>query len=160
MFTRILAAGALAGTVIAGAATASAEDLEAKAGYLRCDVASGVSFIFGSTRDVTCKYEPAGDGPVQHYSGSIDRYGIDIGYMDSAVMLWAVATGGEENMSEGALTGKYIGVSAEVAAGYGVGVNALVLSEKSIALQPISIEGGEGLNLAAGVAELELDYQP
>jgi len=152
--TKLLAATTLA-AALAVTGTAGAEGDGASAGYLRCDVSGAVSFIFGSTRDVTCTYEPVGDAPVQNYVGEIERYGIDIGYMESSVMIWGVATGGED-VPDGGLAGKYAGVSTEIAAGLGVGVNALVLGEKSLALQPLSIEGGTGLNLAAGVAELEL----
>lgn len=135
---------------------AEADSLSADAGYLRCDVAGGVSFIFGSTRDVTCTYDPVDGGDVQNYSGSIDRYGVDIGYMKSSVMLWGVLTAGQ-SVPDGGLAGSYGGVSAEVAAGYGVGANVLVLGDNQLALQPLSIEGGEGLNLAAGIAELKLE---
>ena len=155
---RSLLATAAVATVVAMPTFASADDLNAQAGYLRCDVAESVGFIFGSSRDVTCTYDPANGGDVQHYSGSIDRYGIDIGYMKNSVMLWGVATAGED-VPNGGLAGSYAGVSAEIAAGVGVGANVLLLSDKSLALQPLSVEGGEGLNLAAGVAELTLIAQ-
>ena len=155
--TARLATAALAAALVLGAgAAARADDMNASVGYLRCDVEGSVSFIFGSTRDVTCTYEPAGDNPTQHYTGSIDRYGIDIGFMESSVMIWGVVTGGED-VPAGGLSGAYAGASANVAAGLGLGVNALVLGDQSIALQPLSIEGGTGLNIAAGVAELTLE---
>ena len=57
----------------------------------------------------------------------------------------------------GALAGGYAGVSAEATAGLGIGANALLGgSNKSIALQPLSVQGQEGLNIAVGVAELRL----
>jgi Protein of unknown function (DUF992) len=48
-------------------------------------------------------------------------------------------------------------------AAVGVGGNANVLvggSNSSIALQPLSLQGQTGLNLAVGVAALELRYGP
>jgi opacity protein-like surface antigen len=152
-----VSAAAAAAFLAASASAAIADDHatdSASAGYLRCDVEGSVSFIFGSTRNLTCKFEPAG-GEVQHYTGEIERYGIDIGYLESAVMIWGVVTAGEDLPKDG-LAGKYAGVSAEIAAGYGVGANALILGEESIALQPLSVQGGEGLNIAAGVAQLTL----
>ncbi len=134
----------------------AAEDLSAQAGYLRCDVAGSVSFIFGSSRDMTCAYEPAEGGAVQTYTGTIERYGVDIGYSERAVMLWGVATAGAA-VPDGGLAGHYAGVSADVAAGYGVGVNVLVLGDESVALQPLSVQGGEGLNVALGIAALTLE---
>jgi hypothetical protein len=58
----------------------------------------------------------------------------------------------------GALAGDYAGVSAAVAAGLGVGAKALVGGyDKSIALQPLSVEGLEGINVAGGIAVLTLE---
>ena len=49
------------------------------------------------------------------------------------------------------------GVSGEATVGVGVGANALIGgSSRSIVLQPISVSGQEGLNIAVGVAELRL----
>jgi hypothetical protein len=48
-------------------------------------------------------------------------------------------------------------VSGGATVGVGVGANILVGGARNnISLQPISIEGNTGLNLALGVAELEL----
>ena len=153
---RLCAAAALA-AVTALPAVASADSIDTEAGYLRCDIEGSVSFIFGSSRDVTCTFDPVGDGPVQTYTGTIERYGIDIGYTESAVMLWGVLSTGQP-VPAGGLAGSYAGVSAEVAAGYGVGANVLIFGEKSLALQPLSVQGGEGLNIAAGIAELKLEH--
>ena len=61
----------------------------------------------------------------------------------------------------GALAGSYGGATASAAAGVGVGANVLVGgSGNTISLQPISIEGMTGLNIAAGVAALTLTFQP
>lgn len=141
--------------LLSGATAASASDLSSSVGYLRCDVKGGTGFIFGMTRDLTCTYEPSGKRPIQHYTGSIERYGIDIGFLKDSVMLWAVVTAGED-VPPGGLVGQYAGLSADVAAGLGVGINALVLGDHSVALQPLSIEGGTGLNIALGVAQLNL----
>jgi len=52
---------------------------------------------------------------------------------------------------------KYVGASGEVSLGLGVGANALIGdSQRSIALQPLSVEGQVGVNLAMGVAGLSL----
>ena len=57
----------------------------------------------------------------------------------------------------GSLNGGYGGVSAEATVGLGVGANALVGgSNKSIILQPLSVTAQQGLNIAAGVASLQL----
>ena len=61
----------------------------------------------------------------------------------------------------GSLAGSYGGVTASATAVVGAGANVLVGgSNKTISLQPLSIEGNTGLNVAAGVAALTLTYQP
>ncbi|MEA2782099.1 MAG: hypothetical protein QOK29_3643, partial [Rhodospirillaceae bacterium] len=123
----------------------------------KCDVAGGVSFIFGSSRDISCTYESGKTHRVDAYKGTIKRYGVDIGYVKKGVMIWAVLAPTNE-VGPGALAGDYAGVSAAVAAGLGVGANALVGGyDKSIALQPLSVEGLEGINVAGGIAVLTLE---
>lgn len=124
-------------------------------GSLRCDVAAGTSFIFGSTRDVSCVFTPT-RGDTERYTGEIRRYGVDIGFTSSAVMLWGVLASAQ-GVQPGALAGTYAGVSAAATAGVGGAANLLVGgSDRGITLQPLSIEGNRGLNLALGVGELTL----
>jgi len=71
------------------------------------------------------------------------------------VMAWAVFAPGK--LKAGALAGHYVGASAEASVAVGLGANVLVGgSDKSIALQPLSVQAQTGLNLAAGVASLRL----
>lgn len=128
-------------------------------GTLRCDVASGTSFIFGSTRNLTCVFSP-NTGRAERYTGEISRYGVDIGYVGSAVILWGVLAPSAE-MRPGLLAGTYVGAVAGATAGVGVGANVLVGgSNRSVALQPVSIEGNTGLNIALGVGEITLVAAP
>lgn len=124
-------------------------------GSLTCHVASGVSFIFGSSRDMNCVFSRP-DGKTERYRGEIKRYGIDIGYVKSAEIVWGVfAPSG--NVAPGSLVGTYLGGSANVTAGVGLGANALIGgSSKTISLQPLSLEGNTGLNIAGGIGEIEL----
>jgi hypothetical protein len=128
-----------------------------RAGYLTCHVASGWGFIFGSSRKVNCAYalQP---GYTEYYTGSITKFGADIGYLSSGVILWAVLAP-TTNLGQGALAGTYGGATASAAVGVGAGANVLVGGfKKSVALQPVSIEGQNGLNVAAGVAALTLTF--
>lgn len=132
-----------------------------KIGYLSCHVASGWGFIFGSSRKLQCTYTPAETGKkIELYSGSISKFGADIGYLQSAVMLWTVvAPGMKITEHPGLLAGHYGGATASATVGLGVGGNVLVGGmDGSIALQPLSIEGNTGLNVAAGVAMLDLKF--
>jgi hypothetical protein len=84
------------------------------------------------------------------------KYGVDIGYQSNAVILWAVATT-TAKVEPGTLAGTYAGVTVEAAWASGLGANVLVGgSKKGIALQPVSVEGLAGANVAAGVLEVEL----
>ena len=130
-----------------------------KAGALTCNVAGGFGFIFGSSRSINCTFAPAGGAP-QHYVGSIDKFGVDIGYTKGGVLVWTVLAP-TTSPAPGSLNGSYGGATASATVGAGVGANVLVGgSGNSISLQPLSIEGNTGLNVAAGVAALTLTYQP
>ena len=130
-----------------------------KAGALTCNVAGGFGFIFGSSRSVNCTFAPVGGAP-QQYVGSIDKFGVDIGFTRGGVLIWTVFAP-TTSPAPGALAGSFGGVTAGATAVVGVGANVLVGgSNKTISLQPLSIEGNTGLNVAAGVAALTLTYQP
>ena len=124
-------------------------------GVLRCDVSGGISFIFGSTRKLECVYTPV-QGPAEAYKGRINKFGIDIGFLRSGVMVWSVISPAVSR-GPGALTGTYVGISAQAAALRGVGANALIAANK-IMLNPLSVEGLRGINVAAGISGLRLDY--
>jgi len=96
---------------------------------------------------------------VEHYTGKISKFGVDIGYQKSGVLLWAVFAPSTD-LAAGALTGDYGGVTAGAAVGVGGDANVLIGgSTKSISLQPVSIEGDKGINLAVGIAAISLKYQ-
>jgi hypothetical protein len=125
------------------------------AGQLRCDVQGGVSFIVGSSRALDCVYQPARGAP-EYYKGSINKVGIDIGFQTRGVIIWDVVSPGLTR-GPGALAGNYVGATADIAAGLGVGANALVGGNKFV-LQPVSVSGIVGLNVAAGIGDIELAY--
>ncbi len=128
-----------------------------KVGVLSCDIEGGVGFILGSSKGVDCVFEPSGGGDVEHYAGSIDKLGIDIGITGRTAAAWLVFAPGK--LKRGALEGGYGGASAQATVIAGVGANVLVGGfEKSVNLQPLSVQVQTGLNIAAGVAALRLDY--
>jgi Protein of unknown function (DUF992) len=165
--TRLTICGAVIGLALATASGAWAQaaapapsggnSMTVRAGYLTCHVASGWGFIFGSSRDVKCAYALQ-EGYTEYYTGSITKFGADIGYLSSGVIIWAVLAP-TNNLGQGALSGHYAGATASAAVGVGAGANVLIGGFKnSIALQPVSIEGQNGLNIAAGVAALALHF--
>ncbi len=127
-------------------------------GALTCDVSDGTGFIFGSTRDLTCTFDPVQDGLANEtYTGEISRYGVDIGKTQNGQMGWLVLAPTEAEYDEGGLNGTYRGVSAEATLGVGLGANVMVGgSEDTLALQPLSLNTQNGVNLAIGVGEITL----
>jgi Protein of unknown function (DUF992) len=149
------AAVIVGGTLLSASAQAQPS---VKVGVLTCNVSSGWGFVFGSTRDVRCNYQPA-KGVVEHYTGHISKFGADIGYTQAGVMVWAVFVP-TNTFSPGTLAGQYAGATAGATVGVGAEVNALIGGFRhSISLQPVSVEGNTGLNVAAGVAEMSLRFR-
>jgi Protein of unknown function (DUF992) len=125
-----------------------------KVGVLNCRIEPGVGFIIGSSKDVECEFKRAGGGR-EYYKGTIGKLGLDIGVTTDGVLGWIVFAPGKTK--RGSLRGSYTGASAEATVGLGVGANVLVGGfKKSINLQPLSLQAQTGLNLAAGVASLNL----
>lgn len=157
MFRKVVLATAVlsAGAVVLQAPARA--DAAVRAGMLTCQVASGWGFVFGSSRDLHCTY--TGGGRVAKYTGKISKFGVDIGYLRSGVLVWAVLAP-TTDLAPGALAGDYGGVTAGAAAGVGANANILIGgSTKSISLQPVSVEGDKGINVAAGIAAISLRYQ-
>jgi hypothetical protein len=133
-------------------------DAAVKAGVLTCHVTSGWGFVFGSSRGLRCTYN--GGGRLEHYAGSISKYGVDIGYVQGGVIIWGVFAP-TTDLGRGALGGEYGGATGGASVGVGGDANVLIGgSSRSISLQPVSLEGDKGLNVAAGIASVKLRYQP
>jgi hypothetical protein len=123
-------------------------------GSLSCNVAGGTGFVFGSTKALNCLFTRT-DGVGERYEGEIKRFGIDVGYTKEAHVIWLVFAPG--SLAPGALAGSYGGVTVQGTVGVGAAANVLVGgSNKQISLQPVSVEGSTGLNIAGGVAEISL----
>jgi len=155
-----LAAAALCLAVgMAGNGTPAFAQANVQVGTLTCNVAGGWGFVFGSSKAIRCTFARGGGRP-EHYTGSINKFGVDIGYTQGGVLVWGVfAPSG--SLAPGALSGNYVGATGSATVGVGAGANVLVGgSNRTISLQPVSIEGNTGLNVAAGVASMSLRYQP
>ena len=153
----IISVGAVALAATLAAATPADARSGVKIGSLDCRIEGGVGMILGSSRRMACRFHPAGGGRPEPYVGRISRVGLDIGVTSKSYMTWAVFAPGK--VKRGALAGSYGGASAEATIGVGLGANVLVGGfKKTIALQPLSIQGQTGLNIAAGIAGLSLHY--
>ena len=151
----ILGSVLLAGFALFSPVQSNAAGVGIKVGTLVCDVSGGIGLILGSSKSVRCTYSRASDGREEHYTGKINKFGLDIGVTGQQTMAWVVFAPGQ--VGAGSLSGNYVGATAEATAGAGVGANALIGGfNNTITLQPISISAQTGLNVAAGVANLEL----
>jgi hypothetical protein len=154
-----VAVGSLTLILAAFALAAPGHAQGVRAGTLSCNVASGFGFVFGSSRSLNCTFSGAG-GHYERYLGTISRFGVDIGYTQGGVLVWAVVAP-TTTPASCALAGNYGGATAQATAGVGAGANVLVGGNaNSISLQPVSIEGTTGLNVAAGIAEISLACSP
>ena len=152
------AAAALAAIALtaAFAQTATAQNAKVAAGTLTCKGQGTVGMVVGSKETLTCMYEPIGGGMGRRFSGTTTRIGLDVGVRGESTMVWTVL-GSTTQVPGEQLGGSFAGVSADVAAGIGVGANVLVGgNNKSIVLQPLSVKGETGLNVAVGVSTLTL----
>ncbi|HET7847801.1 MAG TPA: DUF992 domain-containing protein [Pseudolabrys sp.] len=133
----------------------SAQAAGVKVGTLACDISGGIGLIVTSRKEVTCTFTPSTRGRREIYIGSITKFGVDLGATTGGRMIWAVYA--PTSLRYGALGGSYGGATAEATVGAGVGANVLVGgNNRTVTLQPVSLQGQAGLNVAAGVAGLEL----
>ncbi|NNE22105.1 MAG: DUF992 domain-containing protein [Rhizobiales bacterium] len=144
-----------AGGLMAMAPGESRADVGIKVGTLICDVSGGIGLIIGSSKSVRCTYSRASDGREEFYTGSINKFGLDVGVTSNQTMAWVVFAPGQ--VGAGSLSGNYVGATAEATAGAGIGANALIGGfNNTVTLQPLSVQAQTGLNVAAGVANLRL----
>ena len=137
------------------ASTAIAKSRRIQVGTLTCSLSSSLGLIIGSQRNVSCLFRGASGDPDEPYTGTMTRVGLDVGLTTGSVIIWAVFA--NTNRYKGMLTGTYTGASAEMTIAAGLGANVLVGgSGATLALQPLSVQGQLGLDIAAGIGSLDL----
>jgi hypothetical protein len=127
-----------------------------RAGILECQGGQNVGFVVGSATSLECVFQSEGRRP-EPYLATVHRFGLDLGVTEQTRLTWAVnaPTG---RVGRGDLAGNYGGIGANASVGVGGGGNFLVGGPQNVyALQPISVQGQTGLNVAAGVANIELE---
>jgi Protein of unknown function (DUF992) len=148
------ARAALLGAALVGLTTTAASATPVQAGVLECNVAPGVGFIVGSSKNLSCVFHPTRGRP-EYYAGTISRIGLDIGATGPGQFAWGVFTAGPPGRRY-ALAGDYAGPGVGFALGAGGSANTLVGGNAdSISLQPLS-GASTGLNLSAGIGALTL----
>jgi hypothetical protein len=126
-----------------------------RAGILQCQGGQNVGFVVGSVTSLECVFQSEGRRP-EPYIATVRRFGLDLGVTGQTRFSWAV-NAPNSSVRRGDLAGNYGGVGANASVGVGGGGNFMVGGPaNSYALQPISMQGQTGLNVAAGVAGIEL----
>ena len=129
-----------------------------EAGSLTCNVRPSVGLIVGSRQRLHCRFVRLGDGRTERYFGRVTRFGPDFGITTGGVLVWSVFAN-TRTPRPGFLAGHYVGASADVSFGLGLGAKALIGgSRRTTMLQPISVSGRTGVNLAFGVTGLTLRF--
>jgi len=153
---RIVAIAAAATLALLSPAVGQTPPPGTQVGMLTCQMAPSIGFIVGSRQSMRCRFLPNGGYQQQIYVGEFDTVGLDVGITAGGVLAWGVfaPTGGPP---VGGLAGVYVGASGDISLGVGVGANVLFGgSNRTIALQPLSVEGEVGIALALGVSSLKL----
>src|ERR1700736_6019496 len=127
-----------------------------RAGIRQCQGGQNVGFVVGSVTSLECVFQSEGRRP-EPYIATVRRYGLDIGFTEQTKFSWAVDAP-TSRVGRGDLAGNYGGVGANASVGFGGGGNFLGGGPHNYyALQPVSVQGQTGLNVAAGVADIELE---
>lgn len=153
---KLMSATILAATALLSTAAYAQENVEI--GRLECTVEGGIGLILGSSKDAICSYYDAeASEPTEVYYGTVNKVGLDIGFTEESVIQWLVFAPSTDAYAPGSLAGEYVGVSAEASMGLGVGANALVGgSSEGFMLQPLSVQGQTGINVAVGITGFQL----
>lgn len=151
----VLLAGLAAAALAASLASAQAQQAMVKIGVLECRGGASVGFVVGSVMNLGCVLRAEGV-PEDRYVATIRKVGLDLGITQETSLAWGVFAP-VNRLGPGDLSGNYAGAQGSATVGVGVGGNALWGgSNNSIALQPLSVQGQVGLNVAAGLESLEL----
>src|SRR6478736_8665777 len=142
-------------SLLAPIATASAAPT-VRAGILQCQGGQNVGFVVGSVTSLECVFRSEGRRP-EPYLAKVQRIGLDLGVTAQTQLSWAV-NAPDTRLGRGELAGSYGGVGANASIGIGGGGNFLVGGPaNAYALQPLSVQGQTGLNVAAGIADIQLE---
>ena len=150
-------AGVAATLLVASFAGANAQQpiQRVQVGILECRGAPSIGFVVGSVTNLGCVLRADGM-PEDRYVATIRKVGLDLGITQETALAWGVYAP-VARLGPGDLAGDYVGAQGSASVGVGLGGNVLVGgSANSIALQPLSVQGQVGLNVAAGLESLEL----
>jgi hypothetical protein len=155
MFRNLFAATIIAAvSLLLTGRSSEAQPAQIQVGTLTCSLSASIGLIVASQKNVNCIFKGRPGEPEEAYTGTMTTIGVDIGFTTGGVIVWAVFAG--TNRYGGMLAGTYAGATAEVSVAAGLGANVLGGSNRSVALQPLSVQGQIGLDVAGGIGALEL----
>jgi len=155
MVRKTLAAAVAAAAFALAIGPADAQPRQIQVGTLTCSLSASIGLIVGSQKNVNCSFTGQPGDPVENYTGTMTTIGVDIGVTSGGVIVWGVFA--DSNRYLGMLTGSYAGATAEFSVAAGLGANVLIGgSNRTVALQPVSVQGQVGLDIAGGIGALEL----
>ncbi|MEH2534690.1 hypothetical protein V1277_006016 [Bradyrhizobium sp. AZCC 1588] len=141
---------------LAMAPPATAQDTgRTRVGTLTCNIAPGVGMVIGGQRQLSCVYASSRGRGREAYEGTVSTLGLDIGATTGGQLAWAIFA--PTTLRRAALAGTYTGATAGGTVGAGASANVLVGgSDRTVMMQPLSVQGQTGVNIAAGVSTMEL----
>ena len=123
-------------------------------GLLQCTLSPSVGALVGSRRRMNCRFIYDGGQSTANYTGTITRFGVDVGATAGGLLSWRVFS---RTRGGSAIAGHYVGVSADLSMGLGAGAKVLIGgSRRSTMLQPVSFVGTVGINIGAGITGMTL----
>jgi hypothetical protein len=160
LMRKTMALAVMASVTMVSVAASFPAQAKARVGTLSCDVSAGIGLIIFQKQTMTCTFTPDQGGPIGRYTGQIDEYGVALGAVEKGHLIWGVIAE-TVGIQPGALAGTYAGLGAEATAGVGLGANVLIGGTgRAFSLQPISVEGQIGVNVAGGVTSVTLRPAP
>ena len=140
--------------LMASFASASAQQ-GVRVGVLECTGGQNVGYVVGSNTTLNCVFQSEG-GRAERYTANVRRFGLDLGFTENTTVQYT-AFAPSARMGRGALAGTYGGVGSNASVGIGFGGNFLLGGNANqYTLQPISVQGQTGLNVTAGIVNLDL----
>ena len=139
------------------AGSALAQDAGVKVGTLTCEATEITNAILFTDTNLDCVYESVEPGIVENYEGDIDQIGVNLSIKNDVTLVWAVVAPTETEFLPGQLAGTYVGAGADASVGVGAGAHVLVGGGgQGFQLQPLSVEGIEGVGASLGIQSFEL----
>ena len=125
-------------------------------GSLTCNVGGSTGYVLGSAKSLDCVFLSRDGVSSAHYTGTIDKVGIDIGYTRAVHTIWRVySLGSDRGVTQ--IGGTYVGEQGTVAAGNQAGGNWIYGGPNAeIGMVSSGVIKDAGYNLATGVAAMTI----